>query len=279
MRKSIYLFLLAAFAVPLSTLQAQELSAMSFNIRYDNPKDGENAWPKRKNEVVKLLQYYHPDFLGTQEGLKHQLDFMKERLSEYQMIGVGREDGKEKGEYTAIFYDASKFELEKQETFWLSESQKVGSVGWDAALERICTYGIFKEKTTGKKLYVFNAHFDHRGEQARTESAKLIVKKITEVAGEDANVVLMGDFNSVPESAAIQSFAAALEDAYTKAQKEAYGPVGTFNGFDPNRKLDNRIDYVFTKNLNVHSCRHIDDRRKDNYFISDHLPIWVKLEY
>ena len=260
-------------------LFGQSFFAMSYNIRYDNPNDGENTWEKRKEDVAKLIHYYQPDFLGTQEGLNHQLDFMRVALPAYAMIGVGREDGKEKGEYTAIFYDKNKYALQEQQTFWLSETEKVGSVGWDAALERICTYGVFKNKTNGQILYVFNAHFDHRGEQARQESAKLILKKIEALQLEDTPIILMGDFNSLPDSEAITTFNSGLKDCFDHAQKLVYGPIGTFNGFKQDMIMDRRIDYVFVRNLEVLSCRHIDDKRQDNYFISDHLPIYVELRH
>ncbi|MEM8889234.1 MAG: endonuclease/exonuclease/phosphatase family protein, partial [Bacteroidota bacterium] len=140
---------------------------MTYNLRYDNPNDGENRWDLRKEFLRDQLKFFEPDVMGIQEGLKHQLDYLDGELSAYSYIGVGRDDGKEKGEYTAIFYKADKLSLIRQSTFWLSESPDEISVGWDAALERICTYALFEEKAGGAKFYVFNTHFDHRGEKAR----------------------------------------------------------------------------------------------------------------
>lgn len=256
---------------------SQVIEVMSFNIRYDNPKDGENAWSNRKRELVGLLDFYHPDFLGSQEGLEHQLKYIDTYLTEYSMIGVAREDGKNKGEYAAIFYDSTKYQLVLQNTFWLSENPEKVSVGWDAVLERICTYGLFKSKESDEMMYVFNAHFDHVGIEAQMRSAELIIKKIDELADDNAMVVLMGDLNCSPDSPPIKTIKTRMADGMDASQKTFYGPLGTFNSFDSQMSLDKRIDYVFAINLNVVSYRHIDDKRRNQGFISDHLPVLVKL--
>lgn len=269
------LFTLSLFCVSLS---AQSVSAMTYNIRYDNPKDGDNWWQNRKSEVVKLINYYEPDFLGVQEALHAQVEYISDNTSQYQYIGVGRDDGEKKGEYTALYYDSSKFELIKQETFWLSEMPSQVSVGWDASMERICTYGHFRNKVTKNDYYVFNAHFDHRGPLARENSAKLIVKKIRELGILMERIIVMGDFNCLPESNPITAFLTELNDAGELSTSGIYGPVGTFNQFDPSFIPDRRIDYILTKNLKVHSYRNIDDRRTNNLWPSDHLPVIVTVE-
>ena len=256
---------------------AQDFKAMSYNIRYASPNDGENIWDKRKDELIKTLQYYQPDFLGIQEGLLHQVNYITEHVNSYKMIGVARDDGQNKGEFSAIFYNASRFTLLESHTFWLSETQEVGSKGWDAALPRIYTYGHFKDKKTGKKLWVFNTHFDHMGLQARTNSAKLLLETIQKVNTKNEPVVLMGDLNSTPETEAISTLNSGLTDTYSEVQ--SYGPLGTFTGFDKDLLLENRIDYIYCKNLKVLSHRHIDDRRPDGFFISDHLPVMVEFSY
>ncbi len=251
---------------------------MSFNIRYDNPNDGVNTWELRKDEVVGLIEYYHPDFLGMQEGLHHQVRYIEENTSNYAYIGVGRDDGRTKGEYANIFYDTSKYQLLEDNTFWLSETPDKISKGWDANIVRIYTYGKFKHKNSSKEIYVFNAHFDHKGNLSREKSAELIVQKIKALGIENQPLIVMGDFNCLPESAPIKTFKTLLEDGKENASKPFYGPEGTFNSFDPNRILENRIDYIFSKNLNVLSYRHIDDRRQNNLCVSDHLPILIYAE-
>ncbi|GAA4292980.1 endonuclease/exonuclease/phosphatase family protein [Aestuariibaculum suncheonense] len=256
--------------------QAQT-KVMSFNIRYDNANDKANWWEYRKTEVVKLINYYHPDFLGIQEGLQHQVRFIKEHTSNYDYIGVGRDDGKTKGEYSALYYDSSKYMVLKQHTFWLSETPEEISVGWDASMERICTYGLFKNRHTGEVIYVFNTHFDHIGPKAQEESAKLILKTIEQLGITREKLIVMGDLNSTPDSAAIQTFKTALDDGQESAMSPFYGPLGTFNNFDPMATLENRIDYIFTKNATILNYRHVDDRRSNGLCVSDHLPVFAEL--
>ncbi len=250
-------------------------SAMTFNIRLDNPGDGENRWDNRKEELVGLLAYYHPDVFGLQEGLAHQLSYIQENLKEYRMIGVGRDDGKEKGEYTAIFYNTTKLKLLEQSTFWLSDTLDRVSKGWDAALERICTYGLFQQIKGGEKIYIFNTHYDHIGKLARVNSSKLLVSKIAELNTKNIPVILMGDFNSTPAEDPIKILSNSLTDGGTNG---IYGPNGTFNGFDKYAILENRIDFIFTKGLSIQSYRHIDDKMENGNCVSDHLPVLIEFQ-
>ena len=255
------------------------INFITYNIRYDNPNDGPNAWPERKEAIVKQIIQYRPDFLGIQEGLEHQVKFLDSNLVNLNYIGVGRNEGhsNDKGEYSALFYDVEIFTLLIGNTFWLSPTPKTYSVGWDAALPRICTYGLFEEKSSGRKFWVFNTHFDHKGETARLTarlaSAKLILERIHALNTQNLPVILMGDLNDTPETETIQILKKELEDTYSDNPAIAFGPHGTFNGFDPNHPLDKRIDYIFSKGFEIQTVWHIDDRRTDNYFYSDHLPI------
>lgn len=269
--------LLVLTAVASFQIQAQSSSIMTFNIRYDNPNDNENAWGKRKEALVDLVQYYHPDFLGIQEGLDHQVNFIQKQLSNYKHIGIGRDDGEKKGEFSAIFYDTSRFELLYQETFWLSNTPEKVSIGWDASMERICTYGKFKNKLTNELLYVFNTHFDHIGVLARKNSAQLLLTKIKVLGLDKAKIVVMGDLNSVPDSEPIAILKQVLDYGFEKASRKFYGPQGTFNDFDSVKIVDNRLDYIFTKNIKVFSYRHIDDKRPNNLCVSDHFPVLLTL--
>ncbi|GLB52716.1 endonuclease [Neptunitalea chrysea] len=247
---------------------------MTYNIRYGNETDGENAWSKRKEALVDLINYYHPEVFGTQEGLQYQLDYIAQH-STYKYIGVGRDDGKIGGEYAAIFYDTTKVEVLKSNTFWLSPTPEKPSKGWDAALNRICTYGLFKNKKTNKQFYVFNAHFDHVGVQARAEAAKLMLKKLKEFNKNNVPAFVTGDFNLTPETMPIQIFSKELHDSYTHCTTKPYGPVGTWNGYNFMKQPVNRIDYVFTtSNMKVINYRVIADFYNFKY-PSDHLPVLI----
>lgn len=257
--------------------QAQEFKVMSYNIKYDNVNDTVNNWNFRKEAMVRLVQHYGPQFVGMQEVLLNQLEYLDEHLPDYGYIGVGRDDGKQKGEYSPILYNSQHFELISANTFWLSPTPEKVSKGWDAALERICTYGRFKDKSTGKELYVFNTHFDHVGTEARKQSVNLILQKIKAVNTQNLPVVVTGDFNLEPDSEPIQLMQAGMTDAQQATQQPFYGPTGTFNGFDHSMVLDRRIDYIFVENLRVRTYLHIDDRMENNMHISDHLAVLATL--
>ena len=275
MKKYIYTLLFLIQIFPLVIFG--QTSVMSYNIRYDNPSDNENSWENRKNEVAGLIEYYHPDFLGIQEGLYNQVDFIQKNTSNYKYIGVGR-DGEKKGEFSAIYYNATKFELIAQNTFWLSNTPNKISIGWDAALPRICTYGEFKNKLTNDSLYIFNTHFDHIGVKARKMAAKLILKKIIEYKLINARVIVMGDLNATPTSDPVAIFRKELDYSFKKSFNKFYGPLGTFNGFNNCLEIKKRIDYIFTKNINVLSYHHIDDKRVNNLCISDHFPVLIEIK-
>ena len=270
--------ILATLLIMTANLIGQDLRLMTYNIKYDNTKDTVNNWNDRKESLGRLIRHYNPSFIGIQEALHHQLTYIDSCLGNFSFIGVGRDDGKQKGEYTAILYDHTKFKVRDDTTFWLSKTPGKVSVGWDAALERICTYGLFEDLKTKKKLYVFNTHFDHMGEKAREQSAKLILKKIKEINNDDLPIVLMGDFNLRPEEKPIQHIKSKMLDGKEVTEHPFYGPEGTFNGFDWNMVLDHRIDYIFVKKFKVKSYTHIDDRMQNNKHISDHLPVLISVE-
>ncbi|WP_036147097.1 endonuclease/exonuclease/phosphatase family protein [Maribacter sp. Hel_I_7] len=271
------IFILGLF-ISFLTTYGQEVKVLSYNIKYDNVNDTVNNWNDRKEAMVELLNYYEPDIIGMQEVLDHQLTYLDENLSDYTFIGVGRDDGKKKGEYSPILYNTKKFKLLKSETFWLSETPHEISVGWDASMERICTYGVFVDIESGKQFMVFNTHFDHIGTVAREKSAELIVTKIKEINSNKLPVVLMGDLNLSPNETPIKFLQGALTDGQSITKKPFYGPTGSFSGFDHNRVLNNRIDYIFVENFEVLEYIHIDDRMENNKHISDHLPVFANLE-
>jgi len=253
-------------------------SIMTYNIRYDNPGDGVNKWDNRKQDIVRFINYYNPDIFGIQEGLQHQLTYLDNHLQSYSRIGVGRDDGANKGEFCAIYFKKRQFILLEQSTFWLSEDPENVSVGWDASMERICTYGLFEDNITKNKVLIFNTHYDHIGEIARIKSSELILRKIRAINREGTPIILMGDFNATPDNRAIRTILAEFKDLAEIVSDGIYGPAGTFTGFETDATAERRIDYIFIKDLEVIKYRHIDDRMKDDNFLSDHLPVLIDLK-
>lgn len=260
------------------SLNAQ-IELMSYNIKYANENDGENSWSLRKDHLGSQIKFYQPDIFGVQEAVLEQLDFFEDILPDYSYVGVGRDDGKTKGEFSAIFYDTSRFEVLQEDTFWLSETPRKVSVGWDAAMERVCTYALFGDKESGKKFWVFNTHFDHIGEKAREESARLIWKMIQDLNSEDLPVVLMGDLNLEPNAPGIKFLSEKLNDSKAIAELD-FGPEGTFNGYNFKEPVTRRIDYIFTSkgNISVKKYAVLSDS-KDLKYPSDHLPVFVQLQF
>ena len=251
---------------------------MTFNIRYDNSNDGINQWENRKSEVIDLIKYYEPDALGIQEGLFNQVKYLDQNLSNYSWIGCGRDDGKQKGEFSAIYFNHNKLSLIEASTFWLSNTSDEVSIGWDASMERVCTYGVFENKISKKKILILNTHYDHIGKRARLESSKLILGKIKEINQSNYPIILMGDFNSQPKDEPIQEILPELNDPSELSKNGIYGPVGTFTGFEENKVAERRIDYIFTKDLEAVKYRHVDDKMKNNNYVSDHLPVLIEIK-
>ena len=278
--KIIYQWLLSLFIVftGSSRIYSQSHSIMSYNIRYDNTWDVENSWTIRKDKVIQILIQYAPSIIGIQEGLLNQVQYLDSCLTNYDYVGVGRDDGKEQGEFCAIYFDTTRYSVLNDSTFWLSETPDTISVGWDAALERICTYGLFKDRQTAEEFWVFNTHFDHMGVRAREQSSGLILKMIKKINRRSLPLILMGDFNSIPDSAPVNKIKTDLSDALQISLEELQGPRGTFNGFDADLPIEKRIDYIFTGNFKVLSYIHINDRLNNNRHISDHLPVMVKIQ-
>ena len=242
------LLTLALFAVLMLPAVAQELTVATYNIRNANKGDAErgNGWERRCPWVCGLIEFQGFDIFGSQEVLDGQLHDMLAQLPGYAYIGVGRDDGKAKGEYSPIFYKKERFRLLDEGHFWLSEVTDRPNKGWDAALPRICTWGHFLDRQTRRRFWFFNLHMDHVGVRAREESAKLVVAKIREMCGPREFVILTGDFNvgETSESYAVLHDSGLLYDTFDLAEIK-YAWTGTENGFDPDRKTFRHIDYVF----------------------------------
>ena len=258
---------------------AQNLNVMTFNIRLSLDSDKENSWENRKNDALQLLDYYHPDVFGIQEAVPQQMTDLKTGLKDYDFVGVGRDDGANKGEYSAIFYNTEKLQVLQSGTFWLSETPDQPSKGWDAAYNRVCTYALFKTKKGGRKFWAFNVHFDHVGNIARENSSKLILEKINTLNPRNFPVVLTGDFNLTDKTEPIKIISKTMSDSFYNCRKPPYGPTGTFTGFDVNTVPKDRIDYIFTKGLSCQSIRTINDRRENLLYPSDHFPVLAELKF
>ncbi|WP_423130200.1 endonuclease/exonuclease/phosphatase family protein [Gaoshiqia sp. Z1-71] len=247
MIKRILLVFLALALVGIQGIKAEKLTVASFNIRYNNPSDAEkgNGWKQRCPIICDLIRFNNFEVFGAQEVLHDQLLDMLAGLPGYDYTGVGRDDGNTKGEYAPIFYQKDQFEAVESGHFWLSEITDRPNKGWDAALPRICTWAKFKTLETGFEFFFFNLHMDHIGVEARKNSAKLVLKKITEMCA-NKPVILSGDFNVDQNSPdySILAESALLDDSYEVAQIR-YALNGTFNDFKPDMKTDSRIDHVF----------------------------------
>ena len=263
----------------LHTVWAQQLSVMTYNIRLNVASDGENAWPNRKDFLAAQIKFNDPDIIGIQEGLPGQVEDMKSMLKEYAFIGQGR-DGGNNGEYSALFYKTGKFSLLEQGTFWLSDTPAKVSKGWDAAFNRICTYGLFKTRKGHKKFWVFNTHLDHQGEEARNKGMELIINKIAELSTKNYPVILTGDFNSEPSSELIANLNRKMSDTYKISVSEPFGPVGTFNGFQFCEPVTRRIDYIFISDpsrFKVLKYAVLTDSN-DMKYPSDHFPVLAQIQ-
>ncbi|MCO6358422.1 endonuclease/exonuclease/phosphatase [Roseivirga pacifica] len=255
----------------------EEFTFLSYNIRFNNPHDNENWWGHRKEAVVDLITNEFPIAFGVQEAVLDQMTYIDNNTPGYSYIGVGRDDGKTKGEFSAIFYNTNKLNVLKSGTFWLSGTPNEVSKGWDAALPRVCTYAQFEHKDSGIVFWLFNTHFDHVGNKARVESAKLIAAKIDEFTEEDAPVILTGDFNLTPDTEAMTKLRDYLQDGALAKSTDLQGPIGTFSGFKLDAPLDRRIDYIYSKNVTVNAYKHLDTKRPNGLWVSDHLPVVSKV--
>ncbi|MCE1199290.1 MAG: endonuclease/exonuclease/phosphatase family protein [Marinilabiliales bacterium] len=256
--------------------QSNPLRIATYNLRYDNPQDGDNVWQNRKEALRSLIRFHDFDLFGTQEGLIHQLKEIAQP-GDLAFTGHGREDGKEAGEHSAIFYKKDRFELLDSGDFWLSETPDKPSLGWDATCcSRICSWGKFRDKQDGKRFYFFSVHFDHQGVEARRQSGILMVKKIRMIAG-DTPAICVGDFNSTPDTEQIQTMQGLLSDARQITLQPPYGPEGTFNSFKFAQPEASRIDYIFlSKGIRVDQYGVLTDSYQARY-PSDHFPVTAKI--
>ncbi len=272
MKYILSLVLVIAFS---PSLLANPIKIMSYNIRYDNAGDGVNQWGKRKDSLLHLIKASNPDVLCIQEALVNQMNDIQQALPNYAAVGVGRDDGKTKGEYAAIFYRTCQFKLITKGQFWLSATpDSAGNLGWDAACVRICTWANLYDITTQQHLFVFNTHMDHVGVIARKKGAKLIRAKIEELAAKTPTL-LCGDFNSEPGDSAYLSIVQPIKAACNFS--DTYKPSKTFNctftGFSTASTECKRIDYIFYSSQFTCTAFAILNKNNGLYYPSDHQAI------
>lgn len=273
--KLFFLLILASCA----SKENENLKVMTYNIRLDVASDGENAWAKRKDFLISQIKFYEPTVLGVQEARPNQMVDLATNLAAYRFIGSGR-DGKNIGEYSAIFYDATKVSFSNERTFWLSKTPDKISKGWDAAYPRICTYGLMSVLNSDEKIWVFNTHLDHKGSKAQLNGMKLIEAEIKKVNSKKYPVIIMGDFNVTPKSELISNLKINFNDTKELAKENAFGSKGTFNGFKFQDSIKNRIDYMFLSkkvNINIKKYGVLTDS-KDLKYPSDHFPVFVEFQ-
>ena len=256
--------------------QAQELKLISFNIRYNSWDniDGDNGWPNRKAAVVKMINKEKPAAIGLQEALIDQLSYLDSCLPSYRRIGVGRDDGKQKGEFMAIYYDTARLELVDCRTRWLSETPDEPSLGWDAACRRTVTAARFRDRRSDRELYYLNTHLDHVGKTARAEGAQQIAELASSYEEHEVPVIIGGDMNSTIDDEIFQAFYLAGFKAARDIPSET-SRIDTYTGFGKDKP--SMIDHFFVRDINVHRFSTLDGDYGVPY-ISDHYPIEVVIE-
>ena len=279
----LYCFLIQVNCSPDKKISSS-MNVMTFNLRYNTASDGENAWPFRKDMAASMIRFHDADLVGLQEALIDQIQDLAERLPDYGWFGIGRDDGKEAGEFMAIFYKKDRFEVLQDSTIWLSETPEKPGKGWDAACNRVITWGKFKDQISNNIFYHFNTHFDHMGKVARKNSATILLKSIESIA-KTYPVVVTGDFNATPGSVPIQVITTGLEgtpdiklrDSKLLSQYPHHGPNGTVTRFQSANVTDQPIDYIFIKN-NVQVVRHgtLSDSFEGR-FPTDHMPVMAEI--
>ena len=273
MRRRI-LALLPVLCALTSCNSLEPIRVMSFNIRYGTANDGENRWERRRDLVIGTIEDRSPQILGVQEALAFQIDELSAALPQFRVLGQGRRGGRE-GEFAALFVDRERFTVEQHGDFWLSPTpDEVGSQGWDAALPRLCTWAVLRDRGDGLRFRVLNTHFDHRGQRARLESAAVLMAQ--GMASDDLPVIITGDLNADEESPPLVRLReAGLRDTFRVVHPEAED-VGTFNGFGGTSGRG-KIDYVLVDSRwRVEAAEIVRDNDEGRY-PSDHFPVVADL--
>lgn len=284
MKNTIAALFLGVFVISCTQAPIEDIKVMSFNIRYDNPRDGINTWYNRKEIAVAAILDNNVDIVGMQEVLLSQQTYLEQNLADYDFYAVGRDDGKTKGEMGSIFYQRERFEPLDKSTFWLSETPEVvGSKGWNAVLPRIVSWVKFRDLNNDEEFFFFNTHFSHVGDEARANSASLLVEQVVNIAGSNP-VIISGDFNCTNESKPyaiitdINNGLPTLYDTHYISEAEHFGGLNSINGFGKSRR-EAIIDYLFCSDDFEVATHGILAIKKDSVYISDHFPVFAELKF
>lgn len=280
MKKILFAILSIALILPTANSckkNEQTLKVISYNIRVGSAPDGENHWDKRKTATPAMIEDQKPDIFGLQEALKMQLDYIEETCPDYDHVGVHRDDGKEKGEVMAIFWNTKTQEMIKWGNFWLSETPEIPSKGWDAACFRTATWALLKDKRYKKFYYYVNTHLDHIGQEARAKGLSLIVDRIDDINPEGYPMILTGDFNVELGDPCLQSLVGRMESVRDIAP--VTDSLITYNGWGATDR-SSAIDYIYESGFKAApSFETITKTYKDVPFISDHYPVAAVLVF
>lgn len=255
-----------------------DIKVISFNIRLNTKSDGDNWWEHRKQASINMINEEKPTVFGLQEALPEQVQYLAENLPEYGYIGVGRDDGKKKGEHMAIFYLKDEVELLDGGTFWLSETPDKPSKGWDAACFRSCTWTKLKMKSNGKVFAYLNTHLDHVGKVSQKEGLALIMKRAKEIVPDDMPVFLTADFNAITSKPIFEPVKAEMKDAREVAPET--DRRATINFYQPGNedKADWVIDHIFFRGAEPKTFKVLRDKDYGAPYISDHYPVAFEAE-
>ena len=273
-----WLAALLLVVLPMLAQAGPPLKVATYNLRLNEPEDGADAWPQRKDMVRALIRYHRLDLVATQEGLIDQIRDL-EAMPGWSRVGVARDDGKEEGEHSALFYRRDRLALEAHGDFWLSATPERPSISWDSnCCNRLATWARLRDKASGQRFVAFSVHFDHEGEVSRRESARLLVQR-ARALGQGLPVLCLGDFNAEPGSEPVALMTAALRDARTLSETPPYGPEGTFNAFKWVPERERRIDYLFvTPGVRVLDYAVLTDSLRGRY-TSDHFPLVLTVQW
>ncbi|MFT6203309.1 MAG: endonuclease/exonuclease/phosphatase family metal-dependent hydrolase [Spirosomataceae bacterium] len=275
---------IALLMLSLNGIAQEAMNVMTFNIRYSTSSDGINQWDNRKDFVAQTVIFHEADICGMQEALYSQIKDLEKRLPEYGWVGVGRDDGDKKGEFSPVFYRKKRFDLLETNTFWLNEHPEKLGYGWDARFNRVVTWAKLRDKITDKEVIIFNTHFDHEGEIARRESAKLVLRKVKEIA-KGTPFLVTGDFNAQPSQEPIQvltdeSKAFHFVSSEKLSKTPHFGPRGTFTGFKEKERNDEPIDYIFVAGKDIEVSKHATlSNTWGGLFASDHFAVMTTLRF
>lgn len=270
---------------------AENLKVVSYNIRLFPGKDGENSWEFRKDASTAMVNEVKPDVMGMQEAYREQLDFLLEGCKDYEIIGVGRDDGISKGEHMAIAYNKEKVILHNWGTYWLSETPDVPSFGWDAACRRTATWALFEMKESGQKFYMVNTHLDHKGKIARKEGLAMVFRRIQEMNTGNYPMILTGDFNVLPDNPCLSEINSIMQNARfhadyadTKGSFNGFGKYGASSGapeLGEKPKMSLRpIDYIYYRGMSdCLTFKVLSEPYANKAFISDHYPILAEFVF